>query len=83
MFCTRECYNGFNVHYRVGVRMKYLVPDRVYDVLKWVGLIAIPAVAALVGTVGTAVGWDATGVDGYAGDLIIPINEVKAYIGDL
>lgn len=40
--------------------MDYLIPDKVYDILKWVGLIALPAIAAFVGTVGTAVGWDGT-----------------------
>lgn len=40
--------------------MDYLIPDRVYDVLKWVGLIAFPAIATFVQTVGTAAGWDMT-----------------------
>lgn len=40
--------------------MKYLIPDRAYDILKWAGLIALPAVATFIGTVGTAAGWDGT-----------------------
>ena len=28
----------------------YLIPDKVYDVLKWVGLIALPASAVCVQT---------------------------------
>ena len=40
--------------------MDYLIPNRVYDILKWVGLIVLPAIAAFVGTVGTAAGWDGT-----------------------
>lgn len=40
--------------------MDYLIPNRVYDIMKWVGLIVLPAVAAFVGTVGTAAGWDGT-----------------------
>lgn len=40
--------------------MDYLIPDKVYDILKWVGLIVLPAIAAFVGTVGTAAGWDGT-----------------------
>ena len=32
------------------------IPDRVYDVLKWVGLIFLPAVAWLIGTVGADLG---------------------------
>lgn len=30
----------------------YLLPGRVYDILKWLALIALPAVAWLVGVVG-------------------------------
>lgn len=40
--------------------MQYLVPDNVYNVLKWAGLIACPAVATFVGTVGNAAGWEWT-----------------------
>lgn len=40
--------------------MKYIIPDKVYEVLKWVGLVALPAVATFVGTVGTAVEWAPT-----------------------
>lgn len=32
---------------------KTLLPDRVYDVLKWVALIALPAIAVFVLTMGT------------------------------
>ena len=38
----------------------YLIPDKVYDVLKWVGLIALPALAVCVQTIGTAAGWTGT-----------------------
>ena len=34
----------------------YLIPDRV----KWVGLIALPALAVCVQTIGTAAGWTGT-----------------------
>lgn len=40
--------------------MQYILPDKVYNVLKWVGLVALPAVATFVGTVGTAVEWGPT-----------------------
>lgn len=40
--------------------MQYIIPDKAYDILKWVGLIVLPAVAAFIGTVGTAAGWDGT-----------------------
>ena len=42
--------------------MQYLLPDKLYDGLKWAGLIAFPAVATFVGTVGTACGWESTGI---------------------
>lgn len=42
--------------------MQYIIPDKVYNVLKWAGLIAFPAVATFVGTVGTACGWEFTGI---------------------
>ena len=38
----------------------YLIPDKVYDVLKWVGLIALPALAVCVQTIGTAADWTGT-----------------------
>lgn len=42
--------------------MQYLLPDKAYDILKWVGLVALPAAATFVGTVGTAVNWEPTGI---------------------
>ena len=39
---------------------EYLIPNEVYDVLKWVGLIALPALAVCVQTIGTAAGWTGT-----------------------
>lgn len=42
--------------------MQYLLPDKTYNILKWVGLVALPAVATFVGTVGTAVNWEQTGI---------------------
>lgn len=40
--------------------MQYLLPDKAYNILKWVGLVALPAVGTFVGTVGTAVNWEST-----------------------
>lgn len=42
--------------------MRYIIPDKAYDILKWVGLVALPAVATFVGTVGTAVEWPQTSI---------------------
>lgn len=33
------------------------IPSRVYDILKWLGLIVLPALALFVSTVGPAWGW--------------------------
>lgn len=35
----------------------WLLPDRVYDVLKWVALIVLPALATLVQALGPVWGW--------------------------
>lgn len=40
--------------------MQYILPDKAYNILKWVGLVALPAIATFVGTVGTAVEWEPT-----------------------
>jgi hypothetical protein len=37
--------------------MNYIVPDKAYKALKWAGLIACPAMAVFVGTVGPVWGW--------------------------
>ena len=42
--------------------MQYLLPDKLYDILKWVGLVALNAVGTFVGTVGTAANWETTGI---------------------
>lgn len=39
--------------------MQYMIPDSVYQVLKWLGLIALPAVAVFISTVGQAWGMPA------------------------
>lgn len=55
--------------------MDYLLPDRAYQVLKWVGLILCPALATLIGAVGPA--WDMPNVD----PIVLTINAVGAFIG--
>lgn len=55
----------------------YLLPDRLYDVLKWVGLIACPALATFVGVVGPVWGWPA--VDA----VVTTINALGLLIGAL
>lgn len=53
----------------------YLMPSKVYDVLKWVGLIFMPALAALIGAVGPA--WGMPHVDAW----VLTINAVGTFIG--
>ena len=57
--------------------MDYLIPDNVYNVLKWVGLILCPALAALIGAVGPA--WGMPHVDA----VVLTINAVGTFIGAL
>lgn len=40
----------------------WLIPNKVYNLLKWVGLIVLPALAVLTQTIGTAAGWEGTGL---------------------
>lgn len=55
--------------------MDYLMPGKVYDVLKWVGLILMPALAALIGAVGPA--WGMPKVDA----VVLTINALGTFIG--
>ena len=54
---------------------EYLLPDKAYDILKWLGLIVCPALAALVGAVGPA--WGLANVDA----IVLTINAVGVFIG--
>lgn len=53
----------------------WLIPDRVYDVLKWAGLLVLPACAVLVQTVGPA--WGLADTDA----VVTTLNAVGAFIG--
>ena len=55
--------------------MNYLLPSTAYQVLKWMGLILCPALAALVGAVGPA--WGLPNVD----SIVLTINAVGVFIG--
>ena len=54
-----------------------MIPDKVYDVLKWVGLIFFPAMATLVGTVGPA--WGLAHCD----EIVLTLNAIGTCIGAL
>ena len=55
--------------------MGYLMPSKVYDVLKWVGLILMPALATLIGAIGPA--WGMPHVDA----IVLTINALGTFIG--
>lgn len=55
--------------------MEYLLPDNIYQILKWVGLILMPALAALIGAVGPA--WGLPHVDA----IVLTINAIGTFIG--
>lgn len=57
--------------------MKYFLPSSVYDVLKWVGLIACPALAVFYGTVAPAWGWP------YPEQVVLTLNAAGVLIGVL
>lgn len=57
--------------------MKYLLPETAYKVLKWLGLVACPALAVLYGTLGNAWGWPATE------QVVITINALGVCVGAL
>ena len=56
---------------------EYIIPDRLYQVLKWVGLIACPAVATFIGAVFPA--WGIPNVDA----IVLTLNSAGVLIGAL
>lgn len=57
----------------------YIVPDHVYRLLKWAGLIALPAVAVFVSTVGQAWGLDAATLNA----VVTTLNALGVLVGAL
>ncbi|WP_049136573.1 phage holin [Bifidobacterium longum] len=53
----------------------WLIPSRVYDVLKWLALIVLPAIGVLVQTLGPVWGWT------WADPVATTINAVALTIG--
>lgn len=56
---------------------EYPIPDWLYQVMKWAGLIACPALAVFYGTVAPAWGLP------YADQIVITLNALGALIGIL
>lgn len=57
--------------------MDYKLPNNLYDILKWAGLIACPALATFYGVVGPLWGWPAPEA------VVTTINAVGVLIGAL
>ena len=57
--------------------MNYLLSDKVYQILKWVALIVLPAIAALISVVGPVWGMP------YVDSIVTTINAIGAFIGAL
>lgn len=57
--------------------MTYFLPDRIYQILKWLGLIACPALATFVGVVGPVWGMP------YVDATVTTINATGLLIGAL
>lgn len=55
----------------------YLLPSSVYEFLKWLGLIALPAIAVFVSAVGPAWGWPSTEA------TVLTLNSLGVLIGAL
>ena len=55
----------------------YMLTSKAYDVLKWAGLIAFPALATSVGVLGTVWGWPNTDA------IVATINAIGVLIGAL
>lgn len=56
---------------------EYIIPDKMYQILKWVGLIACPAIATFVGAVFPA--WGIPNVDA----ITLTLNAAGVLIGAL
>lgn len=57
--------------------MNYLIPNKVYDIIKWVGLIACPAIATFIGVVGPVWGMP------YVDAIVTTVNAIGLLIGAL
>ena len=56
---------------------EYLIPEKVYQVLKWVALILLPATAVLISTIGPQ--WGMPHVDA----IVTTINAIGLFIGTI
>lgn len=59
----------------IGGHVDYMLPDKVYQVAKWFGLILCPALATLIGAVGPA--WGMPNVD----SIVLTLNATGVFVG--
>lgn len=57
--------------------MKFELNNKVYDVLKWMALIALPALSVLYNVLANVWGWP------FANEVSVTINAIIAFIGTL
>lgn len=55
----------------------YLLPAKAYNTLKWLGLIAMPAIATFIGVIGSVWGWPNTNA------IVTTINAIGVLVGAL
>lgn len=55
----------------------YLLNNRTYEILKWAGLIAFPAIATFIGVIGAVWGWHDTDA------IVTTLNAIGVLIGAL
>ena len=53
------------------------LPDKIYDILKWIALVVLPALATLYGALAPTWGWP------YAEEIVYTITAVDAFRGAL
>lgn len=56
---------------------KYILPDTAYKWMKWLGLIALPAIATFIGVIGAVWGWHDTDA------IVTTLNAIGVLIGAL
>lgn len=52
-----------------------ILPDKYYQIIKWTVLIVLPALSALVATLGKAYGWNNTDM------TVLTINALATFLG--
>lgn len=61
----------------MGENKTYILPSAVYAWAKWLGLIALPAIATFIGVVGAVWGWPNTDA------IVTTINAIGVLVGAL